>query len=174
MKSKIRTYSYKVNTNFRGLNVPKDDKECNSFTVISIDSLLVYNKKYYLQVHLHNCACKTIKNKRQIILMKIFLKIRYYKCCFTKSLIEPREMILLKVATAKNVWFATISFLIMDWNFKIAYAMVFMIWQRKVLIEAILLFTIKNVDYCCIIHNISKSEAISLLENFSLEYRGYI
>ena len=34
--------------------------------------------------------------------------------------------------------------------------------------------TIKNVDYCCIIHNISKSEAINLLKNSVLEERGYI
>ena len=33
---------------------------------------------------------------------------------------------------------------------------------------------VKNVDYCCIIHNISKSEAINLLENSVLEDRGYI
>ena len=31
------------------------------------------------------------------------------------------------------------------------------------------IFTAKNVDYCCIIHNISKSEAINLLENSVLE-----
>ena len=33
---------------------------------------------------------------------------------------------------------------------------------------------IKNVDYRCIIHNISKSEAISLFETSVLEDRGYI
>ena len=33
--------------------------------------------------------------------------------------------------------------------------------------------TVKNVDYRWIIHNISKSEAISLLKNFVLEDRGY-
>ena len=44
IKTKIRTYGDKVYTNFRGLNVPEDDIECESFTVISIDSLLVYNK----------------------------------------------------------------------------------------------------------------------------------
>ena len=32
-------------------NVPEHDIECESFTVISIDSLLVYSKKYYLQVY---------------------------------------------------------------------------------------------------------------------------
>ena len=33
--------------------------KCESFTVISIDSLLVYENKYYLQVYLDNCAYKT-------------------------------------------------------------------------------------------------------------------
>ena len=37
-----------VYTNFYGLNVPDDDIECESFTAISFDSLLVYDKKYYL------------------------------------------------------------------------------------------------------------------------------
>ena len=41
---------------FCGLNVPEDDIECESFTVISINSLLVYENKYYLQVYLDNCA----------------------------------------------------------------------------------------------------------------------
>ena len=34
--------------------------ECETFTVISIDSLLVYKNKYYLQVYLDNFACKII------------------------------------------------------------------------------------------------------------------
>ena len=41
-------------TNFCGVSVREDDKECNFFTVISIDSLLVYKSKYYLQVYLDN------------------------------------------------------------------------------------------------------------------------
>ena len=36
--------------------MPEDDIECESFTVISIDSLLLYENKYYLQVYLDNCA----------------------------------------------------------------------------------------------------------------------
>ena len=58
IKTKLRTYGTKVYTNFRGLNVPEDDIECESFTVISIDFLHVYKKKYYLQVYLDNCAYK--------------------------------------------------------------------------------------------------------------------
>ena len=59
IKTKIRIYDGKVYTNFCGLNVPKDDIECESFTVISIDSLLAYENKYYLQVYLDNYAYKT-------------------------------------------------------------------------------------------------------------------
>ena len=63
IKTKIRTFGDKVYTNFRGLNVPENDKECEYFTVISIDFLLVYDTKYYLQVYLDNCAY-TIANKQ--------------------------------------------------------------------------------------------------------------
>ena len=69
MKTKIRTYGDKVYTNFRGLNVPEDDIESESFTVISIDSLL------------------TVQQQMADYLIKIVLKIRYYKCCITTELI---------------------------------------------------------------------------------------
>ena len=36
MKTKTRTYGDKVYTKVRDLNVPEDDKECESFTIISI------------------------------------------------------------------------------------------------------------------------------------------
>ena len=44
----------------------------------------------------------------------------------------------------------------------------------KILLSGIAIIAIKNVDYCCIIHNISKSEAINLLKNYVLEDCGYI
>ena len=43
--------------------MPEDDIECEYFTVISIDSLLVYDNKYYLQVCLDNCAYKTVNKE---------------------------------------------------------------------------------------------------------------
>ena len=46
--AKIRTYGDNVYTNFDDLDVPKDDTECESLIVISIDSLLVLENKYYL------------------------------------------------------------------------------------------------------------------------------
>ena len=41
-------------------------------------------------------------------------------------------------------------------------------------ISDIAIITVKDVDCCCIIHNISKSEAINLLKNSVLDDRGYI
>ena len=42
LKPEIRTYGDKVYTNFRGLSVLEEDIECESFTAISVDTLLVY------------------------------------------------------------------------------------------------------------------------------------
>ena len=63
IKTKIRTYGNKVYTNFRGLTFPEDDKECESFTVISIDSLLLYENKYYVQLYLDNSAYKNVNKQ---------------------------------------------------------------------------------------------------------------
>ena len=57
IKTKIRTFGDKVYTDFRGLNMPQDDIECGSFTVIFIDSFTVYEKKYYLQVSIFRQLC---------------------------------------------------------------------------------------------------------------------
>ena len=40
--------------------MPEGDVECESFTVIFIDYLLVYKSKYYLQVYLDNCASRIV------------------------------------------------------------------------------------------------------------------
>ena len=65
IKAKIITYGNKLFTNFRGLHVTKDDIKCKFFTVIATESLLVYQSKYYLQVHFDHCVYK-IGNKQII------------------------------------------------------------------------------------------------------------
>ena len=45
--------------------MPEDDIKCESFTDVYIDSLLVYENKYYLQVYLDNCTYKIV-NKQMI------------------------------------------------------------------------------------------------------------
>ena len=63
VETKIRTYDNKVYTNFCAWNVLEFDMECESFAVFSIDSLLVYENKYYLQVYLDNCADKIVNKQ---------------------------------------------------------------------------------------------------------------
>ena len=41
----------------------EDDVECKSFPIISIHCLLAYEKKYYLQVYLHNCTYKIVNTQ---------------------------------------------------------------------------------------------------------------
>ena len=41
-------------------------------------------------------------------------------------------------------------------------------------ISNIAIITATGLDYCCIIYDISKSEAVHLLQNTVLEYRGYM
>ena len=86
MKTNLRTYRDKVYTNFRGLNVPEDDTECESFTVISIDSLCAYDKKYYLLVLLDKCAYKIVNKQMTDYLDENRLEIGY-KCCIIIELI---------------------------------------------------------------------------------------
>ena len=62
IKNIIRTYVDKVYTNFRSLNEPEGEIELfySHFTVISIDSLLVYENKYSLQENLDSCDYKIV------------------------------------------------------------------------------------------------------------------
>ena len=50
-------------SNFYDLNVPEDVVKRKSFTIISIDSLLVYENKFHLQVYLDNYAYKIINTQ---------------------------------------------------------------------------------------------------------------
>ena len=43
--------------------MPEGDIECESFTIISIDSLLVYENKYYLRAYLDNCDYKFVNKQ---------------------------------------------------------------------------------------------------------------
>ena len=56
IKTRIRGYDAKVCTNFGDVNVPEDGVECYCFAIISIDFVLVYENKNYLQVYLDTCA----------------------------------------------------------------------------------------------------------------------
>ena len=51
--------------NFVDTNVTEDNIACEPFTVIFIDSLLVFENKYFLEISLDSCAYKTV-NKQMV------------------------------------------------------------------------------------------------------------
>ena len=89
IKTKMRKNGDQVYTNFRGLTVSEDGVVCESFTIISIDSLLVYQNKYYQQVYLDNCAYKIV-DKQMIDHLddNLFemLCLLFYVLCFNNAM----------------------------------------------------------------------------------------
>ena len=61
IKTKIKTYGNKIYSNFCGLNMPQGGIEFECFTVISTDSLLLYENKYFLQVYSEIMLMKLLK-----------------------------------------------------------------------------------------------------------------
>ena len=76
IETKIRAYGYKIYNNFRGLNAP--DTECESFTVIFTDFLLVYKNKHYLQTYTENCAYRIANKQMTDYLDDNLFKTDYY------------------------------------------------------------------------------------------------
>ena len=64
IKTKIKSSGNNIYTNFRASIVLEGDIECKSFTVISIESLLVYKNKYCLQVYLDKSVNECLKSKQ--------------------------------------------------------------------------------------------------------------
>ena len=49
IKTKIKIYQDKVNTNFQGKKLPKENASHKCLSLIMLDSLMKVNKKYYPQ-----------------------------------------------------------------------------------------------------------------------------
>ena len=64
LKTKIKMSEDKVNPNFQGKKVPKENASYDYLSLITIDSVIRKNKKYYLQTLLGQCKYKIRKNER--------------------------------------------------------------------------------------------------------------
>ena len=58
IKTKIKSYGDKVNTNFQGKKVPKENASYNCLSLIMLDSVIRVNKKYCPQTLLEECKYK--------------------------------------------------------------------------------------------------------------------
>ena len=63
IKTKIKIYGDRVNTNFQGQKVPKENSSYKCISLIMLDSVIRVNKKYYPQTLLEECKYVTRKNK---------------------------------------------------------------------------------------------------------------
>ena len=63
IKTKIKSYIHKVNTNFQGKKVPKENSSYKCLSIITLESIIKANKKYYPQTLLEESRYK-VKNKK--------------------------------------------------------------------------------------------------------------
>ena len=64
LKARIKMYEDKVNTNFQGKELPKENASYDCLSLITLDSVIRVSKKYYPQTLLEECKYKIRKNKR--------------------------------------------------------------------------------------------------------------
>ena len=65
IKTKIELYGDKVNTNFQGKKIPKENASYKCLSLIILDSVIRANKKYYPEKYLEECKYEIMKNKME-------------------------------------------------------------------------------------------------------------
>ena len=71
LKTKIHLNGDKMNTNFQGKKVPKENASYKYLSLIMLNSVIRVNKKYYPQTLLEEWKYEIKKIKWKILLMKI-------------------------------------------------------------------------------------------------------
>ena len=71
METKIKMYEDRVNTNFQGKKVSKENASHKCLSLIMLDSVIRVNKKYYSQTLLEECKYVIGKNKWRTLLIMI-------------------------------------------------------------------------------------------------------
>ena len=65
IKTKRKLYGDKINTNFQGKNIPKENTSYKCLSLIMLDSFIRANKKYYPQTILEECKYEIKKSKME-------------------------------------------------------------------------------------------------------------
>ena len=65
IKTKIKSHRDKVNTNFQGKKMPKENKSYKCLSLTMLDFVIRVNKKYYPQTLLEECKYEIKKNKME-------------------------------------------------------------------------------------------------------------
>ena len=62
IKAKVKSYGDKLNTNFQGKQIPKENASYKFLSLIMLGSLIRVSKKYYPQTLLEECKYETKKD----------------------------------------------------------------------------------------------------------------
>ena len=62
IKTKIKSYGDKINTNIQGKKIPKENTSYKSLSLIMLDSIIRVNKKHYPQTLLEEYKYEVKKN----------------------------------------------------------------------------------------------------------------
>ena len=65
IKTKMKMYEDRVNTNFQSKKVPKENASYKCLSLIMLDSVIRVNKKYHLQTVLEECKYVIRENKME-------------------------------------------------------------------------------------------------------------
>ena len=65
IKTKIKLYEDKINTNFQGKKIPKENASFKCLSLIMLDSVIGANKKYDPQTLLEECKYEIKNNKME-------------------------------------------------------------------------------------------------------------
>ena len=65
INTKIKMHEDRVNSNFEGKKVPKENASYKYLSLIMLDSIIRVNKKYYPQTLLEECKYVVRKNKME-------------------------------------------------------------------------------------------------------------
>ena len=71
IKTKIELYGDKVNTNFQGKKIPKENASYKCLSLIMLDSIIRANKKYYPQTFLGECKYEIKRAEWKTLFMMI-------------------------------------------------------------------------------------------------------
>ena len=63
INTKIKLYGIKINANFQGKKIPKENTPYRCLSLIMLDSVIRANKNYYPQILLEECKCEIKKNQ---------------------------------------------------------------------------------------------------------------
>ena len=121
----------------------------NVHTIISTDTLLIYNKKNYLQVYLDNCAYEIV-NKQ--LTDHLDYKCMYHNRIDLSEGIDPHKSYNSKECMICHYWLFNNRFKFQDFVCNGCHDLPMLCLN----ISNIAIITVKNVGYCFAIHSISK------------------